>query len=79
MYTDILRYVQGNELKIQKIKAREDFMCLHRKSAKSRAEGDTNEYRRLRRLEHNTFLASVDLKERYHRTYRDKPIESVVS
>ena len=66
-------------LKFKKIEAREDFMCLHRKLCKSRAEGDTKEYRRLRRLEHNTFLASVDLKERYHRTYRDKPIESVVS
>lgn len=79
MYTDILRYVQGNELEIQKIKAREDFMCLHRKSAKSREEGNTKEYNRLRRLEHNAFLASVDLKEKYHRIYHDKPIESVVS
>lgn len=33
MYTDILRYVQGNELEIQKIEAREDFMCLQRKAA----------------------------------------------
>lgn len=79
MYTDIFKYVQGNEFEVQKIEAREDFMCLHRKAAKSREEGETKEYRRLRRLEHNTFLASVDLKERYHRTYRDKPIESVMS
>lgn len=79
MYTDIFKYVQGNEFEVQKIEAREDFMCLHRKLCKSRAEGDTKEYRRLRRLEHNAFLASVDMKERYHRTYRDKPIESVVS
>ena len=79
MYTDIFKYVQGNEFEVQKIEAREDFMCLHRKRCKSRAEGDTKEDRRLRRLEHNAFLASIDMKERYHRTYHDKPIESVVS
>lgn len=39
MYTDILRYVQGNELEIQKIEAREDFMCLHRKLCKKQSGG----------------------------------------
>lgn len=79
MYTDIFMYKRPNEGKVKRMKEREDFKCIHRKMQKCKAEDNMKEYYRLRRIEHNTLLASVEKKEKYRRTYFDKPKESVVN
>ena len=79
MYTDIFKYVKGNEDTVRKMAAKEAFLSLHREVMKCRKDEDPKGYRTLKNREHYALMNAIDLREKYRRHYFEKPVESVLS
>lgn len=78
MYTDIFKYVKGNERTIKRMQRRSEFLEAHR----IRARHKDDDFRNYRVSEHYEMVMldeSIDKRERYRRQYYRKPVESVLS
>nr|DAH40943.1 MAG TPA: hypothetical protein [Bacteriophage sp.] len=78
MYTDIFKYVQGNEKTIKRMQRRSEFLEAHRIRARHK-DDDFRNYRVSERYEMAMFDESIDKREKYRRKYYRKPVESVIS
>ena len=78
MYTDIFKYVQGNEKTIKRMQRRSEFLEAHRISARHK-DDDFRNYRVSERYEMAMLDESIDKREKYRRNYYRKPVESVMS
>lgn len=78
MYTDIFKYVKGNEKTIKRMQRRSEFLETHRIRARHK-DDDFRNYRVSERYEIAMLDESIDKREKYRRTYFGKPIESVLS
>ena len=78
MYTDIFKYVKGNERTIKRMQRRSEFLEAHRIRARHKGD-DFRSYRVSERYEMAMLDESIDKREKYRRQYYRKPVESVLS
>lgn len=78
MYTDIFKYVQGNEKTIKRMQRRSEFLEAHRIRARHK-DDDFRNYRVSEQYEMAMLDESIDKREKYRRKYYRKPVESVMS
>lgn len=78
MYTDIFKYVKGNERTITRMRYRADFVTIHHLRKIHKDEKNPKKYGS-DYAEDMSLKYSIDTKEKYHRSYFGKPIESVLS
>lgn len=78
LYTDIFKYVKGNEKTIKRMRARSEFLEAHRIRARHK-DDDFRNYRVSERYEMAMLDESIDKREKYRRQYYRKPVESVMS
>ena len=78
MYTDIFKYVKGNEKTIKRMQRRSEFLEVHRIRARHK-DDDFRNYRVSERYEMAMLDESIDKREKYRRHYYRKPVESVMS
>lgn len=78
MYTDIFKYVQGNEKTIKRMQRRSEFLEAHRIRARHK-DDDFRNYRVSERYEMAMLDESIDKREKYRRKYYRKSVESVMS
>lgn len=78
MYTDIFKYVQGNEKTIKRMQRRSEFLEAHRIRARHK-DDDFRNYRVSERYEMAMLDESINKREKYRRNYYRKPVESVMS
>lgn len=78
LYTDIFKYVKGNEKTIKRMQGRSEFLEAHRIRARHK-DDDFRNYRVSERYEMAMLDESIDKREKYRRQYYRKPVESVIS
>lgn len=78
MYTDIFKYVKGNERTIKRMQRRSEFLETHRIRARHK-DDDFRNYRVSERYEIAMLDESIDKREKYQRQYYRKPVASVLS
>lgn len=78
LYTDIFKYIKGNEKTIKRMQARSEFLEAHRIRARHK-DDDFRNYRVSERYEMAMLDESIDKREKYRRQYYRKPVESVMS
>lgn len=78
MYTDIFKYVKGNERIIKRMQRRSEFLETHRIRVRHK-DDDFRNYRVSERYEMAMLDESIDKREKYRRQYYRKPVESVMS
>ena len=78
LYTDIFKYVKGNEKTIKRMQGRSELLQAHRIRARHK-DDDFRNYKVSERYEMAMLDQSIDKREKYHRSYFGKPVESVLS